>query len=203
MGTTEKLEWVEPEEGFALWVDNFAIPKGFNSKYAAHLFMDYCLRPEVQAKLSNWIWYLPVMIEKATAAGLDAYVLTTMPAQADVDARASSSTTSASSAAPTPRPGPRSRAPDPLTPHFRRADAGDETTRGPPMAAPFVCSGPGPAPVTVVAPAPSARRDSLAGRSAPRTHQAGHFQGTGTPSSCATCFQLGSDRPRAAPASPR
>jgi spermidine/putrescine transport system substrate-binding protein len=87
IGDTEILKWVIPEEGFALWVDCFAIPKGFNSKYAAHLFMDYCLRPEVQAKLSNWIWYLPVMIEKAKAAGLDPFVLTTMPAQADIDAR--------------------------------------------------------------------------------------------------------------------
>jgi spermidine/putrescine transport system substrate-binding protein len=85
LGDREILKWVVPEEGFAMWVDNFAIPKGFNSKYAAHLFMDYCLRPEVQVKLSNWIWYLPVMIEKARAAGLDPFVLSTMPTPEEVE----------------------------------------------------------------------------------------------------------------------
>ncbi|MEZ4598029.1 MAG: extracellular solute-binding protein [Chloroflexota bacterium] len=40
--------WVVPKEG-DLWVDAMAIPEGSPNKEAAHAFIDFVLRPEVQA----------------------------------------------------------------------------------------------------------------------------------------------------------
>ena len=75
-----------PKEGFPLWADTMCIPKGFRSKYGAHVWLDYTLRPEVQAKISSWTWYLPVMVEAATNATppLDPFVLTTVPTAEEV-----------------------------------------------------------------------------------------------------------------------
>jgi spermidine/putrescine transport system substrate-binding protein len=56
----ELVKFVYPQEGFATWVDAMVIPQGFQSRYGAHLFIDYMLRPEVQGKLSSYVWYLPV-----------------------------------------------------------------------------------------------------------------------------------------------
>ena len=72
------VKFLLPQEGFAIWVDNFCIPKGFKSKYAAHLFMDYMLKPEVQGKSSSWTWYLPVGTEAARPY-CDPFVYITMP----------------------------------------------------------------------------------------------------------------------------
>jgi spermidine/putrescine transport system substrate-binding protein len=49
-----------PAEGTASWVDCLAIPSGYRSKYAAHLFIDYLLDPKVMGTTSSWTWYLPV-----------------------------------------------------------------------------------------------------------------------------------------------
>ena len=40
-----------PLEGFALSIDNFAIPKGAKNKSEIYEFIDYILRPEVMAKI--------------------------------------------------------------------------------------------------------------------------------------------------------
>ncbi len=42
-----------PKEGFMLWVDNLAIPAASTKKATAELLIDYLLRPEVSAKLTN------------------------------------------------------------------------------------------------------------------------------------------------------
>jgi len=78
------LAWVMPQEGYMTWVDTLAIPTGYRNKYAAHLFMDYLLKPEVMAKLSSWTWYLPVETEPARQAGCDPFVFTTVPTPEDV-----------------------------------------------------------------------------------------------------------------------
>jgi spermidine/putrescine transport system substrate-binding protein len=59
-GGEKKVRYVFPEEGFSTWVDTLVIPKGGNSRYGAHLFMDYLMRPEVSAENALWIGYLPV-----------------------------------------------------------------------------------------------------------------------------------------------
>jgi len=53
----EKLEYVLPEEGFAMYCDNMAIPVGAPSPYAGHLFLDYMLDPKVQAQVIDYTWY--------------------------------------------------------------------------------------------------------------------------------------------------
>ena len=52
------VAYVLPSEGFSVWVDNLCIPKGFKSKYAAHLFMDFICEPENAADLVNFVQYL-------------------------------------------------------------------------------------------------------------------------------------------------
>jgi len=46
-----------PKEGATIWTDNLAIPKTANSQYTAEVFINYLLRPEVGAKVSNYTWY--------------------------------------------------------------------------------------------------------------------------------------------------
>ena len=46
-----------PKEGGILWVDNLVIPKGAPSKDLAMAFMNFVLRPDVGARISNGIRY--------------------------------------------------------------------------------------------------------------------------------------------------
>ncbi|CAM3097863.1 extracellular solute-binding protein [Vibrio rarus] len=46
-----------PKEGALAWFDLMAIPKGAKHPQNAHLFIDYLLRPEVIAEVSNYVWY--------------------------------------------------------------------------------------------------------------------------------------------------
>ena len=41
------LAFIYPKEGVILWVDSFAIPKNAKNKEAAHLFINFLLRPEI------------------------------------------------------------------------------------------------------------------------------------------------------------
>lgn len=59
-GSDKIMRYVLPEEGFSTWVDTLVMPKGGNSRYGAHLFMDYLMRPDVAAENALWIGYLPV-----------------------------------------------------------------------------------------------------------------------------------------------
>lgn len=46
-----------PKEGAALWTDSLVIPKGAQHKRAAHAFMDFILRPDVAASISDFTGY--------------------------------------------------------------------------------------------------------------------------------------------------
>ena len=46
-----------PKEGAAMWFDMMAIPKGAKHPENALLFMNYIMRPEVIAAISNYVWY--------------------------------------------------------------------------------------------------------------------------------------------------
>jgi spermidine/putrescine transport system substrate-binding protein len=52
-----KLEYVLPKEGCTIWTDNLTIPKSAPHKRAAHEFMNYILRPDVGAAISNATGY--------------------------------------------------------------------------------------------------------------------------------------------------
>ncbi|CAO5678192.1 MAG: Putrescine-binding periplasmic protein [Holosporales bacterium] len=47
------LKYVIPKDGATLWIDVMAIPKGAPNKKNAHIFINFCLRPDIAAKISN------------------------------------------------------------------------------------------------------------------------------------------------------
>jgi len=51
------LRYTMPKEGSALWVDSMLIPSDARNVENAYLFIDYILRPEVIAAVSNFIFY--------------------------------------------------------------------------------------------------------------------------------------------------
>jgi spermidine/putrescine transport system substrate-binding protein len=77
------IKFVVPQEGAALWTDNMMIPKGAKHPLDAITYMDYVYRPEVAAKLAEYIAYItPVPASKeqlqakaATSSGEDKEVL--------------------------------------------------------------------------------------------------------------------------------
>jgi len=52
-----KIEFVIPKEGAAVWGDSMVIPKGAKNVRAAHEFLNYILRPDVGAKISDHTGY--------------------------------------------------------------------------------------------------------------------------------------------------
>jgi spermidine/putrescine transport system substrate-binding protein len=52
------IKFVIPEEGATLWTDNMAIPKAAKHPVDAITYMDYVYRPEVAAKLTEYITYI-------------------------------------------------------------------------------------------------------------------------------------------------
>ncbi|NIO05295.1 MAG: extracellular solute-binding protein [Proteobacteria bacterium] len=53
----DALEYCIPKEGCEIWDDSLAIPKTAPHKYTAEVWMNYCLRPEVSAAVSNFVHY--------------------------------------------------------------------------------------------------------------------------------------------------
>ena len=51
------LRYTMPKEGSALWVDGMFIPTDAPHARNAYLFIDYIMRPEVTASISNYIFY--------------------------------------------------------------------------------------------------------------------------------------------------
>jgi spermidine/putrescine transport system substrate-binding protein len=54
----KNIEFLQPEEGFALWTDNMQIPVGAPHAFTAEKFMDYVYDPEVQAKIAAYVNYV-------------------------------------------------------------------------------------------------------------------------------------------------
>ncbi len=53
----ERIWYAIPKEGAVVWADNLCIPKSAPSQYTAEVFLNYILRPEVAAKITNYTWY--------------------------------------------------------------------------------------------------------------------------------------------------
>jgi putrescine transport system substrate-binding protein len=51
------LRYTMPKEGSGLWVDGMFIPSDARHRENAYLFMNYILRPEVTADISNYVFY--------------------------------------------------------------------------------------------------------------------------------------------------
>lgn len=56
MDRDEKFVYFVPEEGAPTWIDSFAIPRRSKMKDEAHIFLNYILRPEVNATIANYLW---------------------------------------------------------------------------------------------------------------------------------------------------
>ncbi len=51
------VEYVTPKEGALMWFDQMAIPADAKNVEAAHIFVNYIMKPEVTAKASNYVYY--------------------------------------------------------------------------------------------------------------------------------------------------
>jgi spermidine/putrescine-binding protein len=57
MGENENLAYLVPSDGALLFVDNLAIPSSSSKVDAAHQFINFLLRPEISAQISNFTYY--------------------------------------------------------------------------------------------------------------------------------------------------
>ncbi len=51
------LRYLIPHEGGVIWADNLAIPKNSQRVELAHKFLDFLLRPEISARIVNFVRY--------------------------------------------------------------------------------------------------------------------------------------------------
>lgn len=51
------LVYVVPQEGATVWVDNMAIPADAPNQYTAHIFINFLLRPDIGARLTDYTYY--------------------------------------------------------------------------------------------------------------------------------------------------
>ena len=51
------VEYVIPAEGAPLWIDMMGIPADAKNVDNAHKFLNYLMRPEVTAAVTNYVWY--------------------------------------------------------------------------------------------------------------------------------------------------
>ena len=53
----EDIVYILPEEGTMLWGDNFVIPANSPHQYTAEVFLNFLLRPEISAQITNENYY--------------------------------------------------------------------------------------------------------------------------------------------------
>lgn len=53
-----EVQFVVPDEGGILWVDNMAIPEGAQNPIDAHEFMNFVYDPEIAAQITGWVNYI-------------------------------------------------------------------------------------------------------------------------------------------------
>lgn len=51
------IDYIFPEDGALLWGDSFIIPASSPNKYTAELFLDFLMRPEINAQIVNETYY--------------------------------------------------------------------------------------------------------------------------------------------------
>ncbi len=68
-----EIKYSIPKEGAPMWFDMMAIPKDAKHPNNAHLFLDYIMRPEVMAGISNYVAYANA--NKASTPMVDKAVL--------------------------------------------------------------------------------------------------------------------------------
>lgn len=63
MSENENLDYVIPKEGSNIWFDSMVIPKHAKNVDNAYKFIDYILRPEVGAKIAEYVEYSTPNVE--------------------------------------------------------------------------------------------------------------------------------------------
>ncbi len=58
--TDTNIVYVYPKEGGTLWIDNLAIPKTAENVENAHIFINFLLKPEISARVSEFSGYATV-----------------------------------------------------------------------------------------------------------------------------------------------
>lgn len=53
----ERIWYIIPEEGGVVWADNLCIPKTSKNPSTAELFINFTLRPEIAAQITNFTWF--------------------------------------------------------------------------------------------------------------------------------------------------
>jgi putrescine transport system substrate-binding protein len=56
-GNGVEVVYVIPKEGAGMWFDMLAIPKDADHPENAHKFLNFLLRPEIIADITNFVWY--------------------------------------------------------------------------------------------------------------------------------------------------
>ncbi len=56
-GRSDEIVYIIPKEGTAMWADLVAIPKDARNVEEAHIFINYLLRPDVIAKITDYVAY--------------------------------------------------------------------------------------------------------------------------------------------------
>jgi spermidine/putrescine transport system substrate-binding protein len=56
-GENPAIHYIYPPEGFSLWVDNLCIPKGAKNIKEAHTFINFLMRPDIAAAISEEMGY--------------------------------------------------------------------------------------------------------------------------------------------------
>lgn len=59
----EDIEYIVPESGAPIWMDNWVIPATSNRKYTAEVFINFILKPQNIARISNFLWYANAVSE--------------------------------------------------------------------------------------------------------------------------------------------
>src|SRR6056300_260732 len=72
----EEVWFSIPNEGTVIWFDMMGIPADAKNVDNAHKFIDYVLRPEVVAEITNYVWYSnPNLVANTTEGLIDPEIL--------------------------------------------------------------------------------------------------------------------------------
>lgn len=53
----ENIVYIYPKDGAAVWVDSLVIPSKSKNVENAYKFIDFIIRPDISAKISNYVGY--------------------------------------------------------------------------------------------------------------------------------------------------
>jgi spermidine/putrescine-binding protein len=77
------VTFVRPTEGFMIWTDNLACPIGNNTRYGAHLWMDYLTDPKIAGQNASWVWYLSA-VQPASWEYTDPFAMSLKPTEEEL-----------------------------------------------------------------------------------------------------------------------